>query len=280
LNTKTRGIILAFFGLVLLTASIVAGYIIIQNNISKQNDEPAQENQTKVKVIIVAHDMFLGDLIVEGDVVEKEIPIDLAPRDVITNMTDAIGKFLKTDMVEGEMLFSHNLANPTNVNHDLGYILADDHVLFALSVNDLMTNESIIQRGDIIDVFVTLPETTKIQDEETGEMKDATRNFTFDGMQATEITALVAAVVQKENADQGTTKTDEENTSPPTRAQIKVKGYLLALNPQDALILKHFKDSGAVFDLVIRAPTSTMQFDLTPVTQEYIIELYGLEILP
>jgi pilus assembly protein CpaB len=58
-----------------------------------------------------------------------------------------------------------------------------------------------------------------------------------------------------------------------------VRAYLLALNPQDALVLKHLKDNGGVFDLVLRSPTSTQSFDLTPVTQEYIVELYGLEIL-
>jgi len=55
---------------------------------------------------------------------------------------------------------------------------------------------------------------------------------------------------------------------------------LFALTPQDALILKHLKDTDAKFDIVLRAPTSTVQFELTPVTEEYIIEFYGLEILP
>jgi hypothetical protein len=59
-----------------------------------------------------------------------------------------------------------------------------------------------------------------------------------------------------------------------------IKSYLLALNPQDALVLKHLKDTGAVFDIVLRAPKSSVQFDLTPVTEEYIIEYYGLQVLP
>lgn len=59
-----------------------------------------------------------------------------------------------------------------------------------------------------------------------------------------------------------------------------VQTYLVALDPQDALILKYFKDVGAIFDYVLRAPTSSGQFDLTPVTNEFIKELYGLELLP
>jgi pilus assembly protein CpaB len=53
---------------------------------------------------------------------------------------------------------------------------------------------------------------------------------------------------------------------------------MLALAPQDALVLKHLKDTGAIFDLVLRAPTSTELFDLTPVTSQYISERYQLLI--
>ena len=70
------------------------------------------------------------------------------------------------------------------------------------------------------------------------------------------------------------------SAQPPAAAQTRTRAYLLALSPQDALILKHLKDTSAVFDIVLRAPTSTVKFDLTPVTVDYIIEYYGLEILP
>jgi hypothetical protein len=69
-------------------------------------------------------------------------------------------------------------------------------------------------------------------------------------------------------------------TQPTPAPETRIRAYLLALNPQDALILKHLKDIGAIFDFVLRAPTSTVQFELTSVTEEYIIEFYGLEILP
>jgi len=70
------------------------------------------------------------------------------------------------------------------------------------------------------------------------------------------------------------------STQPTPPPKTRTRAYLLALPPQDALILKHLKDTGATFDIVLRAPTSTVQFELTPVTDEYIVEYYGLEILP
>ena len=103
------------------------------------------------------------------------------------------------------------------------------------------------------------------------------RTFTVDTLQKVDVTALVLEVIEEETDPN--LMQDQNNQADSTPAT-RIKAYLLALNPQDALILKHLKDTGAIFDIVLRAPTSTVQFDLTPVTEEYIIEFYGLEILP
>jgi len=96
-------------------------------------------------------------------------------------------------------------------------------------------------------------------------------------MQKVGVTALVLDVFRQEsNANVDPT----QNSQPAPEPETRIRAYLLALNPRDALILKHLKDTGAIFDIVLRSPTSTVQFDLTPVTEEYIIEFYGLEILP
>jgi pilus assembly protein CpaB len=83
-----------------------------------------------------------------------------------------------------------------------------------------------------------------------------------------------------QNQNTGVNLGDQNAQTAESRMNTKINSYLLALSPQDALVLKHLNDTGATFDFVIRAPTSTTQFDLTPVTAEYIVELYGLEILP
>jgi hypothetical protein len=165
----------------------------------------------------------------------------------------------------------------------LSFILSDDHVLLAFPADDLMSRQSMIQRGDIIDIFATFTEQVKTVGETTTTADQTeepqTRTFTVDIMQKVSITALVMDVQEEENnSNTEANLIQSNNTQSP--ANVTVKSYLLALAPQDALILKHFNDTGAIFDLVLRAPTSTLQFDLTPVTDEYIIEFYGLEILP
>jgi hypothetical protein len=96
-----------------------------------------------------------------------------------------------------------------------------------------------------------------------------------DAFQKVGVTALVLEVVETD-----TPVLQGQNTGEVRVTSTRTVSYLLALNPQDALVLKHLKDTDAIFDIVLRSPTSTIQFELTPVTEEYIIEFYGLEILP
>jgi pilus assembly protein CpaB len=176
------------------------------------------------------------------------------------------------------MVLLHNLADPTNNNYDLSFVLADDHVLMAFPADDLLSREKMVQRGDIVDIFATFTEEVKTVGDTGAADEDnepQLRTFTVDTMQNLNITALILDVIEGESSA-GLLGGGGESTKPAAN----VRAYLLALNPQDALILKHLKDTDATFDFVLRAPTSNLQFDLTPVTEEYIIEFYGLEILP
>jgi pilus assembly protein CpaB len=152
----------------------------------------------------------------------------------------------------------------------------------AFPADDLLTRQNMVKRGDIIDIYASIDlEVDTVDGEAAGEdAQPITDTFTMDAMQRVGVTALVLDIID----DGSFTNTDEnllmdENGQVPN-ANYFINAILLALNPQDALVLKHLKDTGAVFDIVLRAPTSEVQFDLTPVTEQYIIEYYGLEILP
>ena len=92
------------------------------------------------------------------------------------------------------------------------------------------------------------------------------------------ITALIANIIYEERQP---TLANPLGTPVPTPApqpsQVNIQAFLLALDAQDALVLKHLIDKGANFDFVLRNPTSTKFFELTPVTEDYLFDLYGLE---
>ncbi len=269
------GIIVAVVGILLIALGAYAVVRLYQNT-SEPEEAPVAEVEVVTQTVVVAsRDLFLGTLITSGDVITKEVPVEATPREFVVSVEDAVDKILKVDMVGGEILTPQNLANPTDVTHDIAWVMSETHVLMAFPATDLISRLSIVQRGDIVDFYATISSEIETINE-NGETEIQTTRLTLDSMQRVEITALVADIIV--NDEQVRAEAGEDETVP--RRSVNIQAYLLALDPQDALILKFLKDSGANFDLVLRAPTSTGQFNLTPVTAEYLQELYGLEILP
>jgi hypothetical protein len=171
--------------------------------------------------------------------------------------------------------------------------MSENVVMMAFPASDLMSSLNVIQRGDLVDIFVTLEETVdlvELQGDETvaqdpiaadEENETLTRRFTFDAMQATDISAVIADIEYEEGSytDVPIDPEAELNASTaPYPSKVQVNAYLLILNPQDALLLKHLIDIGGVFDLVLRAPNADQLFDLQPVMTEYLIDRYQLEV--
>jgi hypothetical protein len=53
---------------------------------------------------------------------------------------------------------------------------------------------------------------------------------------------------------------------------------MLAMNPQDALVLKYLIDTGGNFDIVLRNPNANQLFELEPVFDEYLLDRYQLDV--
>ena len=212
-----------------------------------------------------------------------DVPVALAARNAISDITRAVGRITTVHLIQGELLMEHHLADPTNISHDVGYIIGDDQVLMAFPADDLMSNLNVLQRGDVVDILASLTIEMEVAKVEPGqititgeeETETITRVFTFDANQRIQLSAIVADVVMEEQADIPV----GEAQPTPQPSEVKVRAYLLALSTQDALVLKNLIDSDATFDIVLRSPTSSELFAVSPVTLEYLVEQYQLEII-
>ena len=280
MSNKVKSVFIIIAGLFLVGVGIIASYLLLMQ--FKPSTPTVTVDETiKASVVVVSRDLSLGDNIASGDVQLVSVPVEILPRNAITKLDDAVGRITKVDLTQGELLLTSNLADPTNNNKDLSFILSEDHVLLAFPGDDLMSRESIVKRGDIVDIYATFEQEVKQINENTITTDEVEtpekRTFTVDAFQKVGVTAMVLEIIPQENSNNLKVV---ENNQPTPAPQTNLKAYLLALDPQDALVLKHLKDIGAIFDIVVRAPTSKTQFDLSPVTAEYIIEFYGLEIKP
>lgn len=275
------GIVIAVVGVGLIALAILAINSILKRSLAPPA-QPTPAAEASTEIVVTTRDLAVGNVISREDIQAVTMPVSLVPRDALLTLEDALGKMTIVHLVQGEMVLQHHLADPTNVSHDIGYTLADDEVLMAFPAGDLMSGLGVLQRGDTIDIFASLTvEVTPTNIAPSAvttnqQVQQITRLFTFDAFQHVQLTAIVADVVADSNNTPVPTEGGEE--AAPNPADVKVRAYLLAMNTQDALVLKHLSDAGAIFDFVLRSPTSNELFDVDPVTVDYLLQRYELSI--
>jgi pilus assembly protein CpaB len=271
------GIIIAIVGISLIGLGILAINSVLRQSFAPP-PQPTPIAEASTDILVTTHDLANGSVINREDVQIVTVPVSLVPRDALVTIEAALGKIVTVHLVQGEMVLQHHLADPTNVSHDVGYIIADDQVLMAFPASDLMSGLGVLQRGDTVDIFASMtvevsPTTIAPATGTTAEQEAITRLFTFDAFQRVQVTAMVVDVVaESESTTSGATQPT------PNPADISVRAYLLAMTAQDALVLKHMRDTGAIFDIVLRSPTSNELFDVSPVTADYLSQLFKLQV--
>ncbi len=275
------GILIALLGLVLIVGSIFAVTNLISRGFAP-SAAPTPIAVVTTQVVVTTHDIAPGSVISNEDVQFIEVPVALAARNAITDITRAVGRITSVHLIQGELLMEHHLADPTNISHDVGYVIGDDQVLMAFPAEDLMSTLNVLQRGDLVDIFASLTIEIEVAKVEPGQIavpgqentETLSRIFTFDANQRIQLSAIIADVVMEPaNILEG------QAQPTPQPSDVKVHAYLLALRAQDALVLKNLIDSGAIFDIVVRSPSSSELFEISPVTLEYLVEQYQLEII-
>ncbi|OGO10746.1 MAG: hypothetical protein A2030_08235 [Chloroflexi bacterium RBG_19FT_COMBO_50_10] len=272
------GIVIAVVGVGLIALGILAINTVLKQSFAPPA-QPTPIIEATTDIIITTHDLAIGSVINREDIQIATVPVSIVPRDALLSIETTLGKITMVHLIQGEMVLQHHLADPTNISHDIGYIIAEDQVLMAFPATDLMSGLGVLQRGDNVDIFASMtvevsPTTLAPAPGTTTEQQEAiTRLFTFDAFQRIKITAIVADVIAE---PESTTPGQPQPT--PNPADRRVRAYLLAMSAQDALVLKHMRDTGAIFDFVLRSPTSNELFDVSPVTVEYLLQRYELQI--
>jgi len=287
-----RGILLVIAGILFVALGIFVVWSLVQNVLTP----PAPITQPSVvteKVLVTSRGIPMAAVLAPDDLKLVDMPVGFVPRNRMTDPNDAVGKVVNIPMVAGEMILPHHLIDPSNViDRTLAFSLEDHEVLMAFPILDLMSRLNILKKGDLVDILVTGSYEIAGGGALLGaEEEEETKTYTLDAMQRITISAVVLDIVQVPQQATPTAQIDPEavltpgaDTTPTplpppesSRLESAPIALMLALAPQDALVLKHLKDTGAIFDLVLRAPTSTELFDTVPVTSEYLIERFQIQ---
>jgi Flp pilus assembly protein CpaB len=169
-----------------------------------------------IAVLVTTHDLPIRALLQPEDLTLLSVPVELAPLDALSNLESAVGRITKIPLVAGETVAAHHLADPTNVSHDLAFIIGDDQVLMAFPATDLMSQINILQPGDFVDILASIEQPVlPSQAGPASEQQEPDKElFTFSALQRIEVSAIVVKIVPSRRTGGVTTSAARTDSKP------------------------------------------------------------------
>lgn len=249
---KQRGWILISLGILLAFGTGVAVFFLLRQQqaaaIERAEAIAAQQSApvATLQLPVAARPLTPGTLLTAEDFQLKAFPLDLVPVSAITSSVTLESAVLAEPVGQGETFSPRQIAGESADR--VSRRLPAGHVLSAFPVGDLLNQVRVIEPGDRIDLLITLPVASA--DGATGGPVTA---FTLQNIEVFDIVRPGAP----------------EDENPPV-------ALLLSVTPEDAVLLKHVKDSEGTLDFVLRSVLDSEEFDVPPVDREDLLDRYGL----
>ena len=237
---------------------------------------PGSDDVVTAPVVVARNDVPMRTLLTDDVVVIRQVPPELMPVGAATMLEQVLGKINMSDLVMGEVVLTRRLADPAKKGVNILFTMSEDKIVIALPGDDLMSRAGLLRPGDKVDILYSL------------EMEAASGNglVTFEALQNQEITAIVLPGSATEavgglggiggmvgSADVAESMGGEGGVN-----EVAGRVILLAVDPQDALVLKYLKDAGGILDFALRVPTNEQFMRTEPVTEDYLADRYRIEV--
>ena len=228
----------------------------------------ADHDAVTMPVVVARNDVPMRTLLTDDAVVIRQMPPALVPMGAASTLEQVRGRISKSRLVMGEIVLIERLADPAKKGLNILFTMPEDSIVIALPAKDLMSRTGLLKPGDKVDILYSL------------EMETSGELVTFAALQNQEITAIVlpslgAEAVEGVGGMIGTTKVTGSMGGGGEAAE--EKAILLAVDPQDALLLKHLKDAEGIVDFALRVPTNEQFMRTEPVTEDYLADRYRIE---
>ncbi len=254
---RRSGFIWIITGVIFAILAGVLAFTFILRMSAVSQPEP---EEPEVEVAFATRFIDIRELLQSGDVEMRPAPADIVPENAIRDPHSVVGQLAVVPLSPGEMILTSHVISPTITGGRISFTMDENHVAMAFPASDLMSRNNLLKPGDHVDLLFTIE---VVVEDETG----GGGTVTFNSLQNLEIASIVHAA-QPEQA--------------PGQAQSQPQGaplaIIFALEPQDALVLKHLKDTGGIVDIVLRAPGVDELFRTQPVHMRYLIDRYQLRI--
>lgn len=245
----TTGILLA------LLAGLMTFQIV--NELDTASKAAENRDVSTVSVIVAVADIAPYVAINTGMVTLMDVPATMAPQEHVANIEDVIGKMTLAPVTLGEILVTPRLADPTDPDAPVLYTMNQNEVLVAVPSITLAGQLGLLSVGQHIDIAYTGEFS---QQDENDEVSNRMTPTTFLSLQNLEIKGMLSRQISA----------DGIASSP--------DAILLAVAPQEALILKYLIDAGAPMDILLRSPGNNARMTVAPVDEQFLLDYFQLDL--
>jgi Flp pilus assembly protein CpaB len=266
---RRRGIIWLITGLVLAILAAGLSYYAFQQIVAQQASTVEEES---TQTVVVARQPINERAVIRlADIRTEERSLEQVPSGAIFKTDDAVGRITTRAIPAGQVLLAQNLVDSfpstgveatevTTGTVNFNQALGESLVAFALPATDRLSMEGVLLPGDHVDLLFST--------DVVGEQEGAGGKISVYAIQDLEVLQII---YQPPPA----AEEDEEKAEAKSVSSTRIpKTLILAIEPQDSVVLKYAIDTQTSIDLALRAEENRRFFDVDAVTINTISERY------
>lgn len=272
---RQRGVIWLIAGLVLaILAAGLSYYAFQQVIIEQQQAQPTGQEATNQTVVVAKELINERSVINLAQLSTEERPVDEVPSGAIFKTDDAVGRITNRSILPGQVLLAQNLVEsnfPSSGNLEGGealtgtinfnQTLGDNLVAYAVPAVGRLAQEGILLPGDHIDVLFST--------DVVGQQEGTGGKVSIYAIQDLEILQIIY------QPPPPPPESDTPTTTPAETRPTIPKTLILAVEPQDAVVLKYAVDTNTVVDVTLRGEDNRRFFNVDAVTINTISDRYN-----
>lgn len=257
------GRILILLGLILAMGAGFITFLMLQNASSGQQAAPVE-----TQPVVVALQRIEARTSIPPDAIGiQDWPVTLVPPGALTDTAQVAGKLSVAPIFPGQVILQDMIidkeqleelppAAATQIGSDVSFTIPEGKVAVAFPVTEISSVAGAIRPGDTVDLLVTinLPETVA----EPGTGRNVVTGLTLQNLEVINTVPW---------------GTEVEGNQP--SGQI----YTLLVDRQQAAILKFIREN-AQPDFVLRPAGDTAEYEIEPVTLNYLLTTFNLAPAP
>ena len=249
-------------------AAMFAG-VLTYSSLRQRNPVHSVISPETTPIVVAVTDIPLRRSISQAEVMIRELPSDSVPKGAAISLEQVVGKMATVDLFANQPILTQQLVTPDAVTQEVALTIPPGKVVTVVPTQSKLISSQLLRAGDHIDLLATFD--VEIVDQ--GETRVLAESIAL--LQDLEVHAIILPVVLPEGDP---IQMQEEQGGVFRTLDERGQSILLAVEPTDALAIRHVLNVGGILDLTLRAPDDATTMDAVVIDQFYLAERYQIKL--